>query len=201
MIREDDGALIDRLRAGDHEALAELWAHHRERLLRHVERRLARVPVMRRVGDEEDIVQAVYFEAVRDLPNYVARAPRPDAYVWFVGLARRQLGSCFETYLDAKKRNLRGQQSLPDAADDFLVDHAPDPVERAIANEETERLEASLSRLPPRDRQILKMACLEMRTLREAAESIGISEDAAAKRASRARRRLQSLIAGGELVA
>jgi DNA-directed RNA polymerase specialized sigma24 family protein len=54
---------------------------------------------------------------------------------------------------------------------------------------------------PPRDRQILKMACLEMRTLREAAECIGISEDAAAQRASRARRRLRSLLAGGELVA
>jgi RNA polymerase sigma-70 factor (ECF subfamily) len=200
MIREDDGALIDRLRAGDHEALAELWARHRERLLRHVERKLKRVPVIRRVGDEEDVVQAVYFEAVRDLPNYLARSPRPDAYLWLVGLARRQLGSCFETYLDAKKRNLRGQQSLPDDADDFLVDDAPNPVERAIANEETERLQASLSRLPPRDRQILKTTCLEMRTLREAADSIGISEDAAAQRASRARRRLRSLMSG-ELVA
>jgi RNA polymerase sigma-70 factor (ECF subfamily) len=194
---EADEAPLARIEAGDREALAAVWARHRQRLLRHVEKKLRRVPVMRRVVDEEDVVQAVYLEAARELPGYLRRSPRLDPYVWLVGLARRQLGNCYESHLDAKKRNLRSQQSLPEGAGDLHVDAAPGPVERAMANEAAEMLGECLARLEAPDRQILQLAYLEMRTLREAAERIAISEDAAAQRASRARRRLRSLLAGG----
>jgi RNA polymerase sigma-70 factor (ECF subfamily) len=197
----NDETFLARLGAGEREALAEAWASHRERLLRHVEKKLDRVPVMRRVIDPEDVVQAVYLEAVRDLPHYLARSGTLDLYVWFVGLARRQLGSAYESYLDAKKRNLRGQQALPGDASDLLVDTAPDPCDRAMANEDAERLETCLARLAPRDRQVVRLASLELRPLREVAEHIGISEDAAAQRVSRARRRLKLLLERCELAA
>lgn len=197
----NDETLLARLGAGDREALAEAWASHRERLLRHVEKKLDCVPVMRRVIDPDDVVQSVYLEAARDLPNYLHRAETLDLYVWLVGLARRQLGSAYESYLDAKKRNLRGQQALPADASDLLVDSGPDPCDRAIMNEAVEMLEACLSRLAPRDRQVVRLASLELRPLREVAEHIGISEDAAAQRISRARRRLKVLLEGCELAA
>lgn len=194
MCTRSDEPLLSRLGAGDREALAEALSLHRERLLKHVARKLDRVPVMRRVIDPADVVQSIYFEAVRDLPHYVARAGELDLYVWFVGLARRQLGSFYESYLDAKKRNLRGQQALPADAGDLLVDRAADPTDRAIANEAVQQLEACVARLAPLDRQIVRMAGLEMRPLREVAEQIGISEDAAAQRISRARKRLRVLL-------
>lgn len=197
----NDETLLARLAAGDREALAEAWASHRERLLKHVEWKLDRVPVMRRVIDAEDVVQAVYIEAVRDLPNYLARAGTLDLYVWLVGLARRQLGNAYESYLDAKKRNLRGQQALPADASDILVDSAPDPSDRAMENETAELLESCLLRLAPRDREVVRLASLELRPLREVAEQIGISEDAAAQRISRARRRLKLLLERYELAA
>lgn len=197
----NDETLLARLGAGDSEALAEAWASHRERLMRHVEKKLDCVPVMRRVIDPDDVVQSVYLEAARDLPNYLHRAETLDLYVWLVGLARRQLGSAYESYLDAKKRNLRGQQALPADASDLLVDSGPDPCDRAMANEAVEMLEACLSRLAPRDQQVVRLASLELRPLREVAEHIGISEDAAAQRVSRARRRLKVLLEGCELAA
>lgn len=197
----NDETLLARLHAGDREALAEAWASHRARLLRHVEKKLDCVPVMRRVIDPEDVVQSVYLEAVRDLPNYLHRAETLDLYVWLVGLARRQLGSAYESYLDAKKRNLRGQQALPADASDLLIDSGPDPCDHAMANEFAEMLESCLARLAPRDRQVVRLASLEMRPLREVAKYIGISEDAAAQRVSRARRRLRILLEGCELIA
>lgn len=201
MCSERDESLLARLGAGDREALAEAWAGHREQRMKHVEKKLDRVPVMRRVIDPSYVVRAVYLEAVRDLPNYLSRAGSLDLYVWFVGLARRQLGSFHESYLDAKKRNLRGQQALPEDAGDLLVDHTPDPTDWAMVNEAVEMLEACVARLAPRDRQIVRMAGLEMRPLREVAAQIGISEDAAAQRISRARRRLRLLLdEGGHLV-
>lgn len=190
----NDETLLARLHAGDREALAEAWASHREQLLRHVEKKLGRVPVMRRVIDPEDIVQAVFIEADRDLPNYLARAGTLDLYVWLVGLARRQLGSAYESYLDAKKRNLRGQQALPADASDLLVDPTPEPPRRATTNEIVELVKACIVRLAPRDREVVRLASLEMWPLREVAEHIGISEDAAAQRASRGRRRLKLLL-------
>src|SRR5213080_2429351 len=90
--------LIERARAGDPQALNEIFARHRDRLRRMVELRLdwrlqARL-------DASDVVQDAYLEVVTRLPEYL-RDPKLPLFLWLrlvVGehlalLHRRHLGT------------------------------------------------------------------------------------------------------------
>ena len=57
----DDAPLADRVQAGDHHALAELFGRHRERLLKMVRLRLDRR--LRGRLDPEDVLQESFLDA------------------------------------------------------------------------------------------------------------------------------------------
>lgn len=70
-----------------------------------------------------------------------------------------------------------------------------DPVERAIANELSERVRFLLGDLPPREAEVFCLACFEQLSHAEVARVLGISPGAVAKALCKARETLALAIA------
>src|SRR5262249_13608423 len=75
----ENGELIERVRAGDREALQVLFSRHRDRLRRMVEVRLD--PRLQARLDASDVIQDAYVEVVQRLPEYL-REPRLPLFLW-----------------------------------------------------------------------------------------------------------------------
>jgi RNA polymerase sigma-70 factor (ECF subfamily) len=71
--------LIDRLRAGDRQALAELFHGYRERLRRMIELRMD--PRLRTRLDASDVLQEAYLDLAGDLDAYRAD-PKLQPLIW-----------------------------------------------------------------------------------------------------------------------
>src|SRR5256885_2235300 len=71
----DEADLLQRAAAGDQQALAQLFAHYRDRL-----RRLVRLRLDRRVAgrvDTSDVLQDAYLDLARRFPEYAAAPTVP----------------------------------------------------------------------------------------------------------------------------
>src|SRR5689334_16453792 len=75
----EDDRLLDRLRAGDPAAVADLFARHRDRLRRMVDMRLDR-RLQGRV-DASDVIQEAHLEVAGRLADYL-KDPRLPPFLW-----------------------------------------------------------------------------------------------------------------------
>ncbi len=126
-------------------------------------------------GLAEDAVQETFLRLVRSRKRY--RPSRPFA-TWFYTILRN-------VCTDMLRRRARRQRALRGLASEPRRDEEVDA-----------GLEASdlLGLLPPRDRAVLTLRVLHGLAFRDVAASLGISEEAAKKRAQRALRRLRRLV-------
>jgi RNA polymerase sigma-70 factor (ECF subfamily) len=74
---------------------------------------------------------------------------------------------------------------------------SPTPEARAIAQSETRRVRAALSRLSHRDREAILLVAVGELTMRDAAAALGLSVSAVKMRLSRSRARLTALLEDG----
>lgn len=122
----------------------------------------------------DDVVAETFLVAWRRLDDVPADRPLP----WLYGVARRTL---------ANQRRGRDRRERLTAR--LWV------VEERISGEEDvahDALLVALSKLPPRDQEVLRLAAWEQLPVSEIAAVLGCSVNAAALRLSRARRRLRS---------
>ena len=75
----EDPALLERLAQGDPEALAALFAQHRDHLRRMVQFRLH--PRLLRRIDPEDVLQDAYLDALKRIKSY-ADQQDPSSLLW-----------------------------------------------------------------------------------------------------------------------
>jgi RNA polymerase sigma-70 factor (ECF subfamily) len=197
----DTMRLIERLRVGDREALNEVFTRHRGRLRRMVEMRLdwrlqARI-------DASDVIQDAYVEVMRRLDEYL-HEPALPLFLWMrlmVGerltlLHRRHLGTRMR---DAGREVSLYREALPAAssaalAAQLLGKHTS-PTQAAVRAERMLRLQEALNTLDPIDREVLSLRHFEELTRAETAKVLGIEESAAAKRYTRALKRLKDILA------
>jgi RNA polymerase sigma-70 factor (ECF subfamily) len=171
---------MDRFAAGDAAAFAEMYAA----VLPHLVRALGRLTRQRAAA--EDLAQ----EAM--LRIYGARATwRPGSRVlpWAQAIARR-------LFIDRVRRHRREQR-----AHDVLAHDEPAwSGARADVHLETRRKAAALAamveRLPPRQREVLQLVCLDGKSLAEASAELGESNVAVRVRVHRARCALEAALAG-----
>jgi RNA polymerase sigma-70 factor (ECF subfamily) len=193
--------LIERVQAGDTQALNEIFTRHRERLRRMVDMRLDH-RLQARV-DASDVIQDAYVEVVERLDEYL-RDPRLPFFLWLrlvVGerllkLHRHHLGTQMR---DAGREVALYRGALPQAssaalAAQLLGQHTS-PSQAAVRAERVLRLQEALNTLDPLDREILALRHFEELTSAEAARVLEIEEEAAAKRYVRALRRLKKILA------
>jgi RNA polymerase sigma-70 factor (ECF subfamily) len=193
--------LLERARAGDQAALAELLGQHRERLRRMVLMRLDR-RLQARI-DASDVVQEAYVDVVEKLPGYL-QDPQLPLFLWLrlvvgerlVKLHRHHLGTQLR---DAGREIALYRGALPAAssaalAAQLLGKHTS-PTQAAVRAERLFRLQEALNALDPIDREVLSLRHFEELNRTETAQALGIAEAAAAKRYFRALKRLRETLA------
>ncbi len=211
----DSAAVLTRLRAGDGQALAELFSMHRERLWRTVRFRLDR-RLLRRV-DPDDVLQEAYLAAADRIEHFVSAADRRDAcatgsegrcdssvsfYVWLRMVVTQTMIDVHRRHLGAQMRDPRREVPLggrlPQATSSCLAiqlsGKLTSPTQAAIRDERAGQLEQSLEQMDPIDREVLALRHFEELTNSEVAEVLGIQQKAASIRDVRAVRRLKVVL-------
>jgi RNA polymerase sigma-70 factor (ECF subfamily) len=195
----DDDPALRAAAAGDPAAWRAVVDRHHPRLRRMVDLRLD--PRLRGRVDPSDVLQEVYLDAARRLPDYCREPPLPF-FLWLRQLAGTHLAKARRHHLDARRRDARREEPGPAPAvssvalADRLLAADPRPSEAAARNELRDRLLAVLDRMDPLDREVLALRHFEQLTNGEAARTLGLSDGAASKRYVRAVERLRDLLAG-----
>lgn len=193
--------LLGQLRAGQPEALGELFGLYRERLWRMVRMRLDR-RLSGRV-DPDDILQEAFLDVARRIDEYLAD-PSVPFYVWVRFLTAQRLLLVQRNHLGARRRDVTREVALPghgpppansDSLAGAFVSGLTSPSGAAMRREFQERLRDALDALDPLDREVLALRHFEELSNHETALVLGISRDAASKRHVRALKRLKDLLA------
>jgi RNA polymerase sigma-70 factor, ECF subfamily len=187
-------ALLDLVARGDETALGTLFDTYREPLRQEIARALGGDPRLATRFDASDVVQEVFLDARKQILAFLADG-RVDVRTWLRGLARERRLKFLRDHLDAQCRSVKRQRALPDESWQHPPQPAAGPGEAAAAGEATEHLRRALDRLPPDDREVIRLRVLEGRKTSEAAALLGTTPAAVAKRLERALRRLRE--AGG----
>lgn len=133
------------------------------------------------LATSEDVAQDVFVRAWRELATL--REPRAFR-AWLLESARNRARDVV--------RSRRSREVVAVSVLESAEDPQPSPLERLAGGEDALRIEASMAELSEPDREVLALYYREEQRLAEVAEQLGISEDAARQRLSRARHRLQA---------
>jgi RNA polymerase sigma-70 factor (ECF subfamily) len=193
--------LIDRLRAGDRQALGELFHCYREQLGRMVELRMD--PRLRTRLDASDVLQEAYVDLAGDLDAYRAD-PKLPPLLWMRLHVGRRLTMLHRRHLGAHMRDAGleislNREALPQASSaalaSMLLGRHTSPTQAAQRAERLLRIQEALNTLDPIDREVLALKHFEELSRAETAQVLSISPEAAAKRYFRALKRLKEVLA------
>jgi RNA polymerase sigma-70 factor (ECF subfamily) len=196
-----DELLSSRIHAGDHRALGEFFARHRERLRRTVRLRLDR-RLQGRI-DPEDVLQEAFVDAARRLAEYAAD-PNMPPFLWLRFLTVQRLQTLHRLHLGVKSREARREVSLYNGslpmADSRslaarLLGRLTSPSRAAIRAEIQIKIQDVLNAMDPVDCEVLALRHFEELNNGETAAVLGIHKAAASNRYVRALRRLKEILA------
>jgi RNA polymerase sigma-70 factor (ECF subfamily) len=198
----DTEELLHRAQGGDLAARQLLLTRHRQRLQRMVALRMDRRLAARL--DPSDVVQEALADAAGKLSDYLQRRPLPF-YPWLRQLAWERLVQLHRRHVCAGKRSVtREEASVLDLPEDSAVELAgrlaagSSPSNHLLREELRQRVRQALSRLAPRDREVLVLRQLEQLSTREVAAVLDVTEAAVKARHIRALERLHLLLGGPE---
>jgi RNA polymerase sigma-70 factor (ECF subfamily) len=200
--RDQTEVLLDRLKNGGQQALAEVFAHHRESLRRMIRWRLDR-RLSARI-DPSDVLQEVYIDAVQRVGGYLDKPSMPVSF-WLRLLTGRRLLELHRQHLGARMRDASLEISLeyghwppvnPDCLAAYLTGSLTSPSQAAMRAEKETRLVEALGRMDPIDREVLVLRHFDELSNDEVAELFGIRKAAASHRYVRALERLREILSG-----
>ncbi len=192
---------------GDRErVLGELFEEHRRRLQRMVHLRMDGA-LRARIG-ASDVLQEAFVEISARVARYLAD-PRMPFFLWLRFLTAQKLVDLYRHHVGAQKRDARRQVRIDRAAfpaassavmAEQLVGGLASPSGAAMRDEMHRQVQEGLDHMQATDREVLVMRHFEELTHGEAAQELGISEEAASKRYLRALQRLRAVLeqAGAE---
>jgi len=192
--------MVNRLRQGEQQALAELFTLYGEQLRRMIHLRLdhrlnARV-------SPSDVLQEAYLDALQRVPHYFAKPDLPFLG-WLRLIVGQRLIEVHRQHLGAQQRDAGREISLtrgswPSASSVCLaarlVAHLASPSQVAVRNEAVALLEGALDQMDPIDREVLVLRHFEELSNNEVAELLGLERAAASKRYVRALGRLKEIL-------
>jgi RNA polymerase sigma-70 factor (ECF subfamily) len=203
MSRDPDqiDALVGRAAGGDEAALADLFAHYRDRLRQMVRLRLDR-RLQGRV-DPSDVLQEAFIDVAAKLPEYAGKESIPFL-VWLRMIVGERLLRVHRHHLGAAMRDATREISLhrgafPEASSVSLAAQLLGKMtsaSRAAQRRETKLLiEEVLNGMDPIDREVIALRHFEELSNDEVAAVIGMTKAAASKRYVRAMLRLKAATA------
>jgi RNA polymerase sigma-70 factor (ECF subfamily) len=195
----DSDSCETRVRRGDRDALATLFAAQEARLRRWVQMRLD----SRLQGrlSPSDIVQEIYLAAEQRLEHFQT-LPEMPFRVWIRLLADQRLVDVHRRHLGAQVRDAGKEVTLDrnsptaSAADlgALLVGDLTSPSQDAIRAETLDILLRAVEAMDPIDREILALRHFDELTNDEVAHVLGIAKGTASKRYVRALARLRLIL-------
>ena len=196
----DTDELLRSAGLGDQAARTQLLARHRDRL-----RRMVAVRIDRRLAarvDPSDVVQEALADASAGLSGYLRDRPLPF-YPWLRQVAWLRLIQLYRHHVVAQRRSVDrevpAEPPIADASAHVLAEacmaaEGSTPSRALIREELLDRVHAALSRLDPRDREVLVMRHLEGMSSAEVGAVLLINEGAVRARLVRALKRLRGLL-------
>jgi RNA polymerase sigma-70 factor (ECF subfamily) len=198
---ETTSRMLEQAARGDAAGWDALMRRFHDRLCRMVTLRLD--PRLQGRFDPSDVLQEMYLDALRRLPEYV-REPKLPFFLWIRYLTGHHLGRIHRNHLGRQMRDPGREVSLyqgaiPEASSAALaaqlLGKESRPSELAVRAERMLRLQEALNRMDPIDREVLALRHFEHLTRAETAQVLKLSEAAAAKRYVRAVERLREMLA------
>ena len=201
----DNASLLARAAGGDLTAWGALLAAHQERLAQLVAFRLDR-RLCRRI-DPSDVIQDAFVSATARRAEFFGQSTQP-LFLWLRWMVGNTLLELHRHHLGVQMRDARRETLSPrpgsnDAGEDNtraaliaqLTAGVTGPATAAARADLKARLNEAMDRMDAIDREVLALRHFEQLTTSEAAQVLGIQEDAAAKRYMRALVRLREMLA------
>jgi RNA polymerase sigma-70 factor (ECF subfamily) len=188
-------ALLERVVAGDRQALNQLLNRHRADLHNFVAGRLG-ADLQARL-DPSDVVQEAQLEMARRMDDFLRRRPMPF-HVWMRKTAYKRLLNAQRDHRQAARRSVAREAPWPEQSSFLLAQpllrSGSSPSARLLARELAERVTRAVAALSSADRDILLMRHAEELPYEEIACLLDIQPTAARKRYGRALIRLQRVL-------
>jgi RNA polymerase sigma-70 factor (ECF subfamily) len=151
--------------------------------------------------DPSDVLQEVFAEAHRKLPEYVRSRPIPF-YPWLRRIAWEKIVHLHRQHLLAQARAVtreeQYQATLPDESvldlGRRLLARGASPSQQMLEQELKARVQSALARLDAKDREVLVLRFLEQLSLEETAATLEISSEAVKSRQRRALERFGEIV-------
>jgi RNA polymerase sigma-70 factor (ECF subfamily) len=194
--------VLRRAGVGDPNALAELFARHRNRLRRMVRLRLDRQ--LRGRVDPSDVLQEAQIDVLRRADGYAAD-PRLPPFLWLRLITGQRLLELHRRHLGARMRSAGQEISMhhgpmPQVTSvslaEMLLRRITSPTQAAHRAEVRVLLQDALNGMEPLDREVLTLRHFEELTNAEVAQVLGLSKTAASNRYFRALERLREVLGG-----
>ncbi len=192
--------LVNRILAGDRDALAELFSVYRPRLWRMVNFRLH--PKLRGRVDPDDVLQDAWMKAV-DRIRYFLSGAAQSSFIWFRMIVTQTLIELHRRHLGAEKRDAARETSIDGrwssaSTSTSLAFHLqgrlPSPSSAVRRAELAGQLDLALQGMDDIDREVLALRHFEELSNLETSRVLEMSEQAASARYVRALRRLKKVL-------
>ncbi len=197
---DDDAALIEAARTGDHAAVATLLGRFGPVVRQRLNGKIG--THFRGVLDEDDVMQVTYLEAFVRISAFTARPKSPGSsfQAWLGQIAENNLRDAIRGLERAKRpdprrrvRSATVQDSYASLIDVLGIDSVT-PSREAALNEAVSAIEESMGRLPTDYRQVIRLYDLQCRPVDEVAKELGRSAGAVFMLRARAHDRLRELM-------
>jgi RNA polymerase sigma-70 factor, ECF subfamily len=184
-MRDEDAALVARLRAGDEDACREFVDAYRDRIITVVSR------IAGTSADADDLAQEAFVKALRNIQRFEGSSA---LFTWVYRIAVNTA----RDFLASRRRRpavpLEGEHGLiadPAAPGDG-------PVEALLRDERRRVVREALERLPEPFRTTLILRDMEGNSYEQVADILGVSIGTVESRIFRARCKLRALLGGVE---
>lgn len=196
---EPEDSLVERIRHGSEDALAEFFGRHRERLWRLVHFRMD--PRLQGRVDPEDVLQEAFVDVAKRIRIWVENPSMP-LRLWVRLTVGQTLIEVHRRHLLVQARSVEhevpGRLRMPGASSVTLSAHLAgsltSPSRAAIREEAKRLLHEAIEQMDPIDRQVLTMRHFEELSNAEVAEELGLQPSTASARYIRALARLKDAL-------
>jgi len=196
---DEQEALVERLRGGDADAMAEYIETVRYQLMAFIEKQLG--PGLRKKVEPDDIFQEVSVDAVRALSDVDLSTREP--FSWLCQLAERRIIDSHRHHFAAQKRDARrevglGQGGSSDSGQggliNMLVASMTTPSKAFSRNAREARLIDALDELGEDQREAIRLRYVENMPSKQIAERLGKTDASIRVMLTRSLKKLQTIL-------
>ena len=195
---DSDGALVERIRGGDADALAEYIDQRRPQLISFIERNLS--DAMRRKVEPDDLLQEVSVDCIRSIGD-IDLSER-DPFGWLCHVAERRIIDAHRKFFGTQKRDAGREVPLGTpggvtgqaAIIDLLVASITSPSQAFSRNQREINMLAAIETLSQESQEAIRMRYVEDLPTKEIADRLGKSDVAVRVMLTRTIQKLQQML-------